>query len=98
METNKDSHTLQDDWKHFLSYSGYWKESDEVKAKLLLAFGAAWEDNRALQTRLTLTETALAAVREYLATLEAETDGTDFIPYGKAKYHAALARLEEVTK
>jgi len=56
------------------------------------------DDCDTLQARLTLTANALAAARKYLETLEAETDGTDFIPYGKAEYHVALARIDEATE
>lgn len=31
------------DFQHFLSYSGYWQENDEIKEKLRRAFFAAWE-------------------------------------------------------
>jgi len=37
------THTIQEDFDHFLSYSGYWQESAEVKEKLFKAFEAAWE-------------------------------------------------------
>jgi len=41
-EIIKMEHTMQEDFEHFMSYSGLWRETDEVKAKLLLAFDAAW--------------------------------------------------------
>ena len=37
------SHTLEEDFAHFLSYSKMSGESQEVKDKLYLAFKAAWE-------------------------------------------------------
>lgn len=36
-------HTVEEDFEHFLSYSGYWKEDEETKIKLMDAFKAAWE-------------------------------------------------------
>ena len=39
-------HTAQDDFNHFLSYSGHWQDSEETKAALFEAFLAAWEPGR----------------------------------------------------
>ncbi|MDP1624467.1 MAG: hypothetical protein Q8L64_01730 [bacterium] len=35
-------HTVQEDFEHFLSYSGLFSEDQSVKDKLFLAFEAAW--------------------------------------------------------
>ena len=42
-KVNGGYHTMQEDFEHFLSYSGLWREPDEIKAKLFQAFEAAWE-------------------------------------------------------
>lgn len=36
------THTLQQDFEHFLSYSGLSSESEDVRAKLLVAYTANW--------------------------------------------------------
>jgi hypothetical protein len=39
-------HAMAEDWEHFLSYSGMWREPEEIKSKLLQAFHAAWEPSQ----------------------------------------------------
>lgn len=41
--TNSLGHTLEDDWQHFLSYSGLRNEPADVLNKMRRAFEAAWE-------------------------------------------------------
>lgn len=35
-------HTVEDDFQHYLSYSGHWKDSAEIIALLRDAYEAAW--------------------------------------------------------
>jgi hypothetical protein len=37
------SHTMEEDFQHFLTYSGLGNEPPEVIEKMRLAFSAAWE-------------------------------------------------------
>lgn len=37
------THTIQEDFEHFLAYSGFAVETEEVKAKLFQAYEANWE-------------------------------------------------------
>lgn len=39
-ETGTGVHTLAEDFAHFLSYSGLWREDEETRAKLWEAFKA----------------------------------------------------------
>lgn len=41
--TNPLGHALEDDWQHFLSYSGLRNETIDVLEKMRRAFEAAWE-------------------------------------------------------
>ena len=39
-------HTVQEDFEHFLSYSGLWSKEQPIKDKLFTAYEAAWESSR----------------------------------------------------
>jgi hypothetical protein len=38
-------HTVQEDFEHFLSYSGLWREEQPVKDKLFIAYESAWQSS-----------------------------------------------------
>jgi hypothetical protein len=38
------THTVREDFEHFLSYSGLWSEEQSVKDKLFMAYEAAYPD------------------------------------------------------
>ena len=39
-------HTVQEDFEHFMSYSGMLQEEQSVKDKLFIAYEAAWRSGR----------------------------------------------------
>lgn len=40
------------DFQHFLSYSGYWREPEEIKEKLRRAYFAAWEPSKSTSSSI----------------------------------------------
>lgn len=49
---NIHGHTLDEDFQHFLSYSGHWQDSPEQIALLREAYTAAWESETEIMAHL----------------------------------------------
>lgn len=49
-------HTCEDDFQHFLSYSGLRNEPEDIINKMRLAFEAAWEPHETEITNATQKE------------------------------------------
>ena len=52
-------HTAQEDFEHFLSYSGLWREHQDTKNLLWKAYEAAWSpQNNGVQTDVAVARTS----------------------------------------
>lgn len=51
-DKNVHSHTVDEDFQHFLSYSGHWQDSQEQINLLKEAYTAAWESEKEIMAHL----------------------------------------------
>lgn len=53
LENGIHGHTVDEDFQHFMTYSGHWEDSEETIALLKEAYTAAWESAEEVMAHIT---------------------------------------------